>query len=480
MTSINILPIELLDIVFHHVHTLSLSDVSELPAVPDRILFPLNVGAVCTLWLRVLKSHPQFWQSVVIDVALDPAPFLDMLGSLTDGSDSPLDLIVFSSDPSINKYLENSRTRVVFEHLEPVIARYTTITFRLVYQSSLPCASEILLLESAQYLSELFLLCTTYDRSDNDADDNEIMGAEHDPLFLGPAIPTNLRRLSLTGFDLFNLCYCGSLQTWQYHLQLSITHYKFRKESLCGTSSTKHFAVLMQFLHDLSYYHCPLSISFSDISLGYRPSRNITSKYAISLARMSFANVSADFISAFFSTMTLTNNPLALVSFQNCVIPCIAQWHQNISVTNSFVLELADIPFNETTGTSPERVLRLDRDDSLYNAIEAFPPNELQILRCEGVTDRFLQWLSGDNNADLDAPRMVMIKLHDCANFTAQGVCTLLLNRRRRISYNGPVTTLERLEVFGEDHEIYEGDFSILKEYRESLAYLWNVEPGDP
>ncbi|KJA19359.1 hypothetical protein HYPSUDRAFT_204586 [Hypholoma sublateritium FD-334 SS-4] len=386
MTGIKDLPVELLGITFQYVaapgfrvhEERGVSDV-ELPAVPDRTLFPLNVAAVCTLWLRVLKLQPQHWQRVVIDVASDPAPFLDTLDLFPAESDIPLDLIVFCSQPAICKDVESSRAGIVFAYLEPHMERYATITFRLVYQSSLPLSRAFLCRDLVSPLKELFLICTIYDLSDDAADDGEVPRIDDYRHSRGVAIHTNLRKLCLTGFDIMDLCLSGVLQTPQDIFQISINQIKFRQQFRDGTSSSRSFAVLAEFLYNVIGSSDVASISLFNISMGYRPSLKRNVKHPITVARMSFTNVSADFISAFFSTFTILAGHLQFVSFRNCVIPRITEWYHHIHVVGSgvkLVLELVDIPFRDNDTARPsDQVLLLDRDESLYNAIEAFTPD---------------------------------------------------------------------------------------------------------
>ena len=148
------------------------------------------------------------------------------------------------------------------------------------------------------------------------------------------------------------------------------------------------------------------------------------------------------------------------------MIPCIVQCHPDIPVNENLALELAEIPYNDVHSRSSNSGLRLDRDNSLYNAIEAFPPHQLRLLRCEGVTDRFLNWLSGDDYAALEAPKMEVITLHDCSNFTSRGICNLLLRRHKRIERDGAhstVSTLTEVEVLGTGPAIHEDDLAILE-----------------
>ncbi|KJA19388.1 hypothetical protein HYPSUDRAFT_204605 [Hypholoma sublateritium FD-334 SS-4] len=488
MTSINNLPVELLDMIFHYAATNGSECynfpgcVLQLPKIPDKNLFPLNVSAVCTLWLQILKSHPRLWRLVVIDVASNPVPFLDTLDLFVDDharplfphmphtydlfkdkSDAPLILIVFSSDPSIDRHLENSRTRLVFKHLVPVIHRYERIIFRLIYQSSLPSAVDILFPNPSQNLRELCLTSTISDLSDN------VIGADDDAPSLGPTIPTNLRKLSLTGIDFVRLFLTGWLQIQQqFHFQLSITHYKLRRR--------RDFTALIEFLRNISHSNTrEMYILLSDISFEHRPSAEITSKCTLPIQKMWFSNVSADFISAFFSAVTFANHSLHFACFENCVIPRVGRWNQNITAIDNFGLELVDI----------------DQDDSLYNALEAFPASDVRIIRCKGVTDQFLRRLSGDNFADLVANRLEILSLVDCTHFTAQAACTLLVNRHRRIQNDAERSgtryckTLAGLYVIGEGPAFHADHVPILEEGNlhggvlHKASVSWNVECSD-
>ena len=113
-----------------------------------------------------------------------------------------------------------------------------------------------------------------------------------------------------------HLCLAGSLQTMRNHnFHISITHYKFGR----------HFEVLMKFLRGISHRNGEIHILLSDISLEFNPTQEIISKYQVSVRMIDFADVSTDFISAFFSAITFANWDLQFVSFYNCVIPRIGK-----------------------------------------------------------------------------------------------------------------------------------------------------------
>ncbi len=495
--SIKHFPIELLDEIFQYAAVPDSQRyrcpgyILQLPKIPDLNMFPLNVASVCTLWLRILKSRPRLWQRILINVASNPAPFLDTLDLFKPGpppdphpryfmppTSTTMDLIVFSSDPTIDKYLERSRTRLVFKHLVPVIHRYSRIIFRLVYQSSLPASTEIILPRATENLRELYLTCTTYDLCDNDVDDGDFIGANDDTSFLGTPIPTYLNELSLTGFDFMHLCLSGSLQTKRGHnFRLSITHYKFQR----------HFGVLMKFLQSMDAVHYGMYIALSDIALDYNPSQEITLKYPVSVGKILFDNVSADFLSAFFSAIAFSG-VLRSVSFHNCVVPHIGRC-ENLSHIGDFNLELVDIPYSGNDITKPSGTLpQAKLDSSLFHAMEAFPAQVVRLRRCNGVNDKLLSWLAGDT-AELEANKMESLNLCDCPNFTAKGICNLIINRNQRIRTHAQpsiFTKLRSIVVFGEGPAIYADDLPILddnhdweQEGLDKVYVHWNVERSD-
>ena len=73
--------------------------------------------------------------------------------------------------------------------------RCASITFDLIFQSSLPCATSILA-RSLPYLEKLILKCLKHDMDVNDESTNEI-DIDHDKL--GVEIPL-LKEISLPGY----------------------------------------------------------------------------------------------------------------------------------------------------------------------------------------------------------------------------------------------------------------------------------------
>ncbi len=250
----------------------------------------------------------------------------------------------------------------------------------------------------------------------------------------------------------------------------------------------------MTFLCNLSHSNSGVCILLSDISLDCWPWKRICTlsrKYWVSARNILFINVSADFISAFFLAIGFNFGKLQLVSFHNCVIPKIATFIRNILDKQKFLLELVDIPYTGDDTTQPSNSFQQrDPGGSLYNVIKAFPALEVRILRCQGVNDRFLCWLSGDGCAELEAQNMLSLVLHDCTNFTAIGICHFLVNRHRRVQSEAggtgiPIRTLVFLEVYGKGPAIYEVHAAILEEHNLKRSFFhkahvsWNVERTD-
>ena len=87
-SAINCLPIEILAMIFTFV------GVSKTPYnSPRNTTFPFNVASTCLFWMEILKSNPENWKSIYIDV-VNPTPFLDAFTVFTGG---PIEVFVFSS-----------------------------------------------------------------------------------------------------------------------------------------------------------------------------------------------------------------------------------------------------------------------------------------------------------------------------------------------------------------------------------------------
>lgn len=163
MATITTLPVELLEMIFQYAYGEFINpfnDEKKPPSKdvifprPGRHLFPYNVASASSQWLAILKSSPRYWKRIIIDLAVDPAPFLDVfsISQSNANSESYLDVVVFSSlkksrpcggDTGTATDVEYRRGRAGFENLAPHIPRCRSIMFDLVYESSLPSAAVV-------------------------------------------------------------------------------------------------------------------------------------------------------------------------------------------------------------------------------------------------------------------------------------------------------------------------------------------------
>ncbi|KJA24426.1 hypothetical protein HYPSUDRAFT_65632 [Hypholoma sublateritium FD-334 SS-4] len=218
------LPVELLEFVFEYIasapSSTTSSPVKGSGVAPYRALFPFNVAATCHAWLSVLMHHGKYWDRIIIDVAEDLTPFLDALevhklrmASMT------LHVVVFSSAggapydiacEASNNALELSRVRKVHKALESFLEQCESITFDLVYQSSLPSAIG-LLSNTMPSLRRLSLTCSVHDLDDSE---NAIaVPARAFNLQQDQQRVPQLRELTVTGVGFMELC---QYPIWKY------------------------------------------------------------------------------------------------------------------------------------------------------------------------------------------------------------------------------------------------------------------------
>ncbi len=246
MGYISDLPFEILEDIFNELSDsevstrISLHWLQDQPT-PNRALFPFNIASTCMMWFSVLKSRPKYWHRVVIDVADDPAPFLDTLASFKSNEYrfgfGGRKIVVFSSLKGYTsqkqathgediheeaKIIENARVRTVFERLEGSLSDCIGITFDLVYQSSLPsvvrlCSNQL------PALRHLSLTCVIHDG------DEVVVHRCHDQLYDLHSLDT----VAMTGASFMELCgrNCGWLHRSPIYGQalskFSIDHFIF-------------------------------------------------------------------------------------------------------------------------------------------------------------------------------------------------------------------------------------------------------------
>ena len=306
MVHIQEFPTEILDLVFQQMISSDADIFGMDPPSPSRGLFPFNTASVCSRWHNIHKSRPDFWQLVAIDVAENPAPFLHTFTLFNKAA--PIDVVVFSSlekmfedDDNEHKTLENRRARVVYDHLEPAMGRCRSVSFSLVYQSSLPHSADIFR-HPLPHLIDVSLLCSVHDLDESQA---TITTALNLPTHR-PTAP-QLEKLTLTGYSFMEMVqvYGETLEgiAPDGKLSLSITHFKFETPTPHDAHRT---CPLSEFFFGISCLEDIIDqLSLSDISIDYRPLTDCLCECSLFASSLEFNNVSSQFIESFFSIVEL-------------------------------------------------------------------------------------------------------------------------------------------------------------------------------
>lgn len=463
-SDINRFPVEILSLIF--------ASVRESRRVGShRSSFPFNAASTCPFWMEILKSNPSNWQSIAIDVADDPTPFLDTFSLFNGG---PIDVVIFSSlkkettpAPSKNqdtqKSHETTRARIISHELEPFTTRCASITFELLYQSSLPSAANILG-RHLPHLGKLHLKSTIYDLDDS-SDSAINIDVEIPPP--GPAVQMPfLKEISLTGHYFMELQQLG--RNWrrkiggELRLSLFIDQFMLQKEDIGTHFGSRSLPGFLTAIEDLD---C-VDLSLSNFAFNYHPKPG-NKIYTCRVETLRFNNVSPDFLSAFFSSVNLNIDNLYLLEFSRCSIPSIAE---PITVGSAYsILMLEDIPFQASPTPSPYHV----SDNSLYNAIELFAFTHLFLTGCKGVGDNFFEWLCGEDDY-LPARDLKALRIESCPGFTS-GALRRFLEARDIME-----RPLIAVEVFGKGPMMSKADVAwFLDDDETSTHVTWNVE-ADP
>lgn len=435
MVHIQKFPTEVLDLIFQQMIPSDAGSSRMYLSSPSRGLFPFNTASVCARWHNILKSRPDFWQLVAIDLADDPNPFLDTF-TLFHKEGASIEVVIFSSGTekipesddndgdNERKALENSRACLVYDHLEPALPRCRSISFYLIYQSSLPHSAEIIR-HPLPHLTDLSLLCTVHDL------DESQVAVEGEPTLPtdDPTTP-HLAKLTLTGYSFMEILQVYRENLWQVapdtNLRLSITHFKFRKSNFNDPDGTRSFSAFLFGISCLEYIIDELSLS--DLSIDYRPLTDCLYDCSLSAACLKFDNVSSDFITSFLSAMELSDDHFLFVEFKNCSIPRLGK--RFFTSGNNITLNMENIPYHKS---SPHPLTGQTRpcDESISNAIEAFNPTFLRMRRCDGVCDDLFYWFIADKYTKTVASQLLSLEIVDCRGFTSRALCTFIQDRHK-------------------------------------------------
>lgn len=214
-------------------------------------------------------------------------------------------------------------------------------------------------------------------------------------------------------------------------MHVSITHFTLHNR---GIQSIRSFEVFIKALSDIK---CGHRLSLSDISLTFDPCANRARICGpLSMSILEFKSVSSDFIAAVFSWASVGVGHRAAemqITFERCSIPPLEQ----ISY--------------------PPRGIRLTcfdtpSDDSLDNAILAFSPRRIGILRCDGVTDAWIHRL-GTNIKYTPQKCLLSLEVRDCDKFTPEAVLSLVKKHHEEVYDLGMI-----VKVTGQGPVLYEDD----------------------
>ncbi|KJA16076.1 hypothetical protein HYPSUDRAFT_91505 [Hypholoma sublateritium FD-334 SS-4] len=486
MGHINDFPIEILALIFQSVAIAS--QVHPNWHEPAHLKFPFNTATVCVLWLNILKSRPQYWKSVIFDVAHDPTPLLDTLGLYTGGEIAVQVISTLSrgdvfrehknpKDGGLNtKRQEASHVRKIITRLRPYLSTCGLIEFNLAYQSSLPSCADILT-HHLPRLRTLILYCYVHDLDDQsleikiDWDTISLREPLHHPVF--PA----LANLSLTGFSFMELFQLGPQWVEKFEakdtdLSIGIHHFAFHKRSLRDSTGSRSVHAFLRTIALRGTYES-FDLVLSDITIDYLPTIK-PERYCIPFTEIAFDNVSRDFLSTFFASVTVEGlqAPVRQIHFENCSIPHIDR-EARVSTDKLFI--------GNTIISPSESDTEVHLNDSIYNAVSAFQPADLYLYNCEDLFDTFFEWLKGEDD-HVDVKALSNLYIQYCGGFTSRGLCTFIQTRSAQSKKYGAgiVSPIKQLFVRGEyDPPLEKEDALWFRAAEDEIDVDWQLQSPD-
>jgi len=402
MASIQDLPVELIALVFFHLHSFFGSR-----ALRDNLhnegRFPNNVALVCRLWCNIMLRFPEYWGRFAIDLS-SKKPLL--LEAFACRKDLPFKvLIYYSSDITsplaLNRVegLENEQDKVkaVTEALLPYLHRCNSLEYEVAYSSSLPDLPYIL-----QHASDLKCLTLTY-LLDNPITLDRDWSSYEDKY---PPIWPILKNLSLNATIFMHLAL--DLSDWFHGLfdnaeedamHLTISRYEFFGKGYHGDSP--QYTVFQLLKEIASLHQTPTGLTFHELTVVPPPIEHSTpcsdsDKSELQLGFLTCENVSREFLFALFN-------------------------HFIINVTQDAVFRSSSFPVNIRLQGSHGLILdALPRNARAQHIFQSWTGISLIVRGCDWFNDAFLECLFelGVNAEDCAAPRMRFIVIEDCTNFT--------------------------------------------------------------
>ncbi|KJA20985.1 hypothetical protein HYPSUDRAFT_203375 [Hypholoma sublateritium FD-334 SS-4] len=261
-----------------------------------------------------------------------------------------------------------------------------------------------------------------------------------------PVFPA-LGLLTLTGFSFMELFQLGPQWARNFEANgadfcICIDHFTFHKRGLGDGAGSRSIHAFLQTIALRGAYDS-FQLILTNMAIDYLPTIR-PEKYRIPFTDISFDDVSQDFLTAFFSSVTTAGlvEPVRRISFDNCSIPPI---DRDARVATDLLL------ISNTTIYPSEPDAEVHLNDSIYNAVSAFHPARLAISMCDDLSDTFFEWLSGDDD-HVDAKALWQLYIQYCNGFTARGLCAFVQSRiAQSIKHGaGNVSPIKHLLVRGD------------------------------
>jgi hypothetical protein len=382
-------------------------------------LFPFNAASVCKLWRDILARMPECWTRVVFDVVSDPGPFLNAFS--WSRNLEKIEVAIFNSSEyaeDVDEALEKNRISAIAQALQPHVHRCGSISFDIIYSSSLP-SPNIFFLRGAPDLYELILECRI---DDFDASTHPLPPTPEEQPTFATSFP-QLGKLSIPAFWLIDMPLFTPDPDWLDQLNsskidITIANFEFPQN---GQYSLTNFLTCLCRLKD------PTSISLRNLTLSYEYcGHNLDSLDTSNLAHTICANIhftstSKDFITHLYSIANVISDET--LSFEDCEIPNISH------LQNAHYIYLVNIPD--------------DQGLSLRNILAAWDGSRLEIHSCPSFNDTFLSWLRSEGeHTRLDsegsekflkifpAENLTSLHVEDCVDFTTPALVDVIRFRQ--------------------------------------------------
>jgi len=322
-------------------------------------LFPFNAASVCKLWRDILARMPECWTRVVFDVVSDPRPFLDAFS--WSRNLEKIEVAIFNSSEyagEVDEALEKNCISAIAQALQPHVHRCRSISFDIIYSSSLPPPNTFFL-RGAPDLHELLLECRI---DDFDASTHPFPPTleEEQPTF-ATSFP-ELFKLSVPAFWLIDMPLFTPDPEWLDQLNTSkmditIANFEFPENGQYSLTNLLSCLCRLKNPTSVSLQNLTLSYEYCDHNLDLPDTLNLA--YTIS-ADLRFTSTSKDFIAHLFSIAEVISDEM--LSFEDCEIPNISH------LQNAHNIYLENIPD--------------DQGLSLRNILAAWEGSRLTIHSC--------------------------------------------------------------------------------------------------